>query len=259
MAMFISIEGNIGAGKTTLLNRLVSMQSTDLTGKLKHIVPLYEPVDAWMDLSFGNVERGKCKSLFELFYEDMHTHAFTFQLMTLLTRIEQLQKAAAASHRAQGEETLLLCDRSYMADANVFAAMLHASGHLSNEQYGVYNRWYDNITQHGLSGIQHVGTIYLRSKPAHCLSRIAQRHRAGEVQKIELPYLKEIHTIHETWLGDAALKNVPMLILDVDRDRESPSVDQLAEKAMVFIDRCTATPLPGGSRTEPSEYDPPKP
>lgn len=248
---FVSIEGNIGAGKTTLLNRLVSVGVENY----KHWIPLYEPVDAWMNLSFGNEKN--TKSLFELFYDDMHAHAFTFQLMTLLTRIEQLQKAAVTTHQDHCvddctdvySDTLLLCDRSYMADANVFAAMLHASGHLSDEQYGVYNRWYDNITRHGLSEIQHVGTIYLRSKPEQCLTRITQRHRASEVQKIELSYLEEIHTIHETWLGvgdEYSKKNqAPVLLLDVDTDGDgNQNLDRLVKEAMAFIDQCIATPLP---------------
>ena len=72
--VLISIEGNIGSGKSTLLKKLRERHANWNF--------IDEPVESWMSLRHSNG-----KSLLELFYEDKHRWAYTFQNTAILTRI----------------------------------------------------------------------------------------------------------------------------------------------------------------------------
>lgn len=218
MVSVFTVEGNIGAGKTTLLSRLAE--------SLQKAVVLFEPVDIWTQTKFVDG-----KSLFELFYQDKKKYGFSFQLFALLTRLDQLQHAI----RTSAPDTIILCDRSYMADAEIFGKMLYEADCLTDVEWAVYKHWFEFNIKNYVPCLK--GILYLRAHPSTCMQRIAQRNREGEVGKVDDEYLSAVHKKHEEWLMHRNTQTPPVCVLDGDVD----TTDTLASKALMFIQH-TLTP-----------------
>ena len=212
--MIFTVEGNIGVGKTTFLKAL---EATNFT---KQHVVVFEPVDSWM----AATENGE-KSLFELYYHDKMRYGFTFQMMALQTRFDNLIKMCN-----ENVDTIIICERSFLTDYQIFATMMHHEGFITDIQMSVYKKWHDfimNLIKPDVKGI-----IYLHADPSVCMTRVQKRKRVGE-EVITHEYLRMLHDRHESWLGEpTGLHNV--LRIDATEQPDIASVVDFINKSLTL-------------------------
>lgn len=188
------LEGNIGVGKTTLLSKLEH---------LPNVRVVYEPVDEWMNMR----ATADSPSVFELYYSDKQKYGFMFQMVALQTRIKHIMNILATAK--EGE--IIVCERSYLTDKNIFAKML-----LNETEYMVYDQWYTYLID--LIKPKVDGIIYLRVNPRICMERIKKRNRPGET--IDTAYLTKLHIQHDYWLLEEKTDVCIMIINGDDENLE---------------------------------------
>jgi deoxyadenosine/deoxycytidine kinase len=194
-----SIEGNIGSGKSTFLAQLKKEYS-------ERFVFVPEPVDEWKTIV--DPETGKNK--IELFYGDMKTHAFSFQMMAYISRLSYIKQTIRENHGKH-----LIVERSLYTDKNVFAKMLHEDGLISPTDYQIYTRWFEHFIQ----DLPEIKYIYIQTAPTVALDRIRIRNRSGE-EGINLEYIQRCHQMHEQWLLPYANTD-RMLVIDGNVERKT--------------------------------------
>lgn len=215
--MFFTIEGNVGAGKTTLLEYLTTAKFDT-----PHIV-CYEPVDEWMNFKLDSNE----KSLFELFYENPKKYAFSFQMMALQSRFEHLRNIIA-----QNKGKIIICERSFLTDSEVFAKLQHEEGNISDIDYHIYKKWHSfflDILNPDIRGI-----IYLNTSPAECMKRIEVRKRKGE-EGFSAEYMNKLDKKHKDWLYHQEIAPV----FEIDGNNEKAHIDVLAKNIIHYINDLT--------------------
>jgi deoxyadenosine/deoxycytidine kinase len=188
----LSVEGSIGAGKTTFLAVLESMG---------HRV-IYEPVDEWSTETIGGC------SMLEHYYKDKSKYGFAFQMYVLQSRVKRMNDVIS-----QHPNAVIITERCPLTDYHVFATMMHQRGIIDDYSFHVYKRWFE-FMKGVIPPID--GVVYLRVSPETCVKRIVQRARQGE-GLIDLGYLHDLHTRHETWLMNEE-KTVPICVIDGDGD-----------------------------------------
>ena len=192
-ATIITIEGNIGSGKTTLLEQLSKTQL-----KKQHIV-VYEKVADWTSMTIDG------KSIFDLYYENKQRYAYIFQSYVLMSRVSHLLEIIKAN-----PGKIVICERSFMTDLEVFAKTLFESGDISELEWNVYVKWHQmvcNVFDCPISG-----QIYLRTSPTTCKNRISIRNRQSE-NLIDMQYLQALHEKHETWFTNNNMADIPTCII----------------------------------------------
>lgn len=183
MTKIYSIEGNIGSGKSTLVKILRTYFASE---EEPTIIFADEPVEEWM-----GVKDSKGDDILSKFYRDQEKYAFSFQMMAYISRIAILKKLVK-----KYPDGLIFTERSVYTDKHVFAQMLYDEKKISEIDFIIYNKWFDNF----LDEIDVTGVIYLRTDPEKCYERIKKRNRRGET--IPLEYLKLCHKYHENWLDN---------------------------------------------------------
>jgi deoxyadenosine/deoxycytidine kinase len=182
-----SIEGNIGSGKSTFLSLLKnSRKFNEIQQQLKRpVVFIPEPVEQWQTIKDTNTD----ETIIEKFYADQDKFAFSFQMMAYITRLSIIRKTMKENPNA-----VLISERCLDTDRNIFAQMLYDEGKISDIEFQIYTRWFEefksDITQ---------THIYITTPPELCHSRIKQRNRKGE--EIPFEYLQECDLYHQTWLN----------------------------------------------------------
>ncbi|OGB84368.1 hypothetical protein A3F66_03655 [candidate division TM6 bacterium RIFCSPHIGHO2_12_FULL_32_22] len=200
------IEGNIGAGKSTFLKIINSYLNID---------PVAEPVKKWQKVGEYN--------LLEKFYSDIKRWSYTFQTYAFVTRVLEQEESAKNAL----SDTLVI-ERSVYSDRYCFAKNCFEMGVMTPLEWELYKEWFswlvDNYT------VKPNGFIYLQTDPEICLNRLKIRHRQEE-SPVGIEYLKRLHDKHESWLLSKSniapyLKNVPVLVLDCNKDFESDLEEQ---------------------------------
>lgn len=212
-----TIEGCIGSGKSTFIE-ILKKNFKHLNGVPVVYIP--EPVEEWE--SIVSVDN---KNMIQLFYEDQNKYAFPFQMMAYISRLSILKKAIA-----EYPNCILISERSLLADYNVFAKMLYANGSISQENYQIYKKWFDEF----LKEIPISGYIYMKTDSEVCFERCNTRARKGE-SSITLEYLEKCNELHETWLNPDGLNTeVDVLTLDTnDVDDVQTVIDYIGENMEV--------------------------
>ena len=178
--IILSVEGNIGSGKSSILKFL------EHNNKYDDIIFLKEPVDKW-----SNIKDEKGVTILENFYADANKHAFMFQIMAFATRMQILKDTIEENPNVK----IIICERSILADKNVFASMLHDDNLIDKMGIAIYNTMADNyFKDYPLNGV-----IYIDAEAEVCSNRIKKRSRDGE-SNIELDYLKRCKIYHDKWL-----------------------------------------------------------
>ena len=90
---------------------------------------------------------------------------------------------------------IIITERSVHTDKNVFAKMLYDENKISEIEYQIYMKWFDEF----IDEFPEFKTVYLRTKPEVAKYRVDKRARDGE--NIPLEYLKNCHQYHEDWLS----------------------------------------------------------
>ena len=199
----ISIEGNIGSGKSTFLEHLREKYKTNcdcscLSNNIQ-VVFAPEPVKEWQDIKDKNGV-----NILEKFYQDQEKYAFSFQMMAYISRLSILKNLIKNSDSSK--PLFIITERSLFTDRYIFAKMLYDQHKISEIDYQIYLRWFDEFS------IPVTHCVYLRSDPSICDMRVKKRARQGE--EIPLTYLEACHTYHEQYVEMFPER----LVLDADKD-----------------------------------------
>ena len=230
MPIILSIDGNIGSGKSTIVSYLQKNFETFCKNKNKNnslkICFLQEPIEEWekiIDISDG-------KNIIQKFYSNNKAYAFQFQMMAYISRLSLFRKALEQDY------DVIISERSIFTDKNVFAQMLYDCKKMSNIEFIIYLKWFDEFAV----SLDNIKYIYIRTLPEICDKRIKKRLRDGE--NVLLEYLKECHYYHDTWLNNPEkieLGNV--LVIDGNEETntsqfiENNYFDNIMEKIYKFM------------------------
>lgn len=181
MNKFIAVAGNMGVGKTSMVEFLC---------KRYGFQPVYEP---FMDNPY-----------LDDFYKDMGTWGFHSQLYFLT---HKFRLHMGLHSRTQ----TVIQDRTIYEDAEIFCTNLHRSRQMSKRDYGMYMELYDTMR----TALQPPDLmIYLRCSVRAIRARIKRRGRESE-QSIPVPYLRQLNSLYEEWIGRYDLS--PVLVWDSER------------------------------------------
>jgi deoxyadenosine/deoxycytidine kinase len=163
----ISFIGNIGAGKSTLIKTLSMMN--------ERYIPYLEPIEIWQD-----------SGLLDLLYKDPEGYAFSFQVLALLTRLNQYNEFSKNK-----ENKIMLWERDIESDV-IFHNVLKEQKCISSLEIDILNHSYKP---------KPLLKIYIRTAPEVCLHRILSRGRPEE-KNITYEYLQKLHNEHEKLIKD---------------------------------------------------------
>ena len=194
--IIVSFDGNIGSGKSTIVKYFENnfIKYINQKGKDLKVCFLPEPVHIW-----ETIKDTDGQNAIQKFYADNEKYAFPFQMMAYISRLSIFKKAVIE------EYDIIFTERSVLTDRNIFAKMLYNSGKMNEIEYQIYNMWFDEFAEI----VQNTKTVYIRTSPVVCKTRIDKRARSGEAN-IPLSYLENCHEYHEEWLS----KGNDVLIID---------------------------------------------
>ncbi|XP_053319537.1 deoxyguanosine kinase, mitochondrial-like isoform X2 [Spea bombifrons] len=229
----LSVEGNIAVGKSTFLRMLSNVFHewslvTEPLQKWRHVQESASPQ------SMGN--------LLQLMYDDPTRWSYTFQTVSCMSRFKT-QIEPLSDGLLKQKEPVQIFERSVYSDRYVFAKSLFELGHLNEIEWTVYQEWHSFLTEQFSERVVLDGIVYLRASPYKCFERLQRRARKEE-KTVQLDYLQKLHEQHENWLVEKTtdvhfehMKNIPVLVLDVDEDFESNPVasEQLGNKMKNFL------------------------
>lgn len=181
----IAVAGNMGAGKSSLVEWLRQQFG---------MLPFFEPHDD--------------NPYLEDFYGDMDRWAFSSQMWFLVRRFQIHRTIDRQSARRKRP---IVQDRTIYEDAEVFAAHLHARGHIDERDWRSYRDMYATLRQELRPPDL---MIYLRCPLRTLSKRIRDRGRDFE-RAVPRSYLKALETFYEAWSEryDAS----PKLVVETDR------------------------------------------
>jgi deoxyadenosine/deoxycytidine kinase len=190
----IVISGNIGSGKSTLLNLLRERLNK------KEYTFIDEPVNVWKSIK----DRDGINAL-QHYYNDPRKNAYNLQMLSLITRIEELKKAN------QQEGKIFIGERCLFEDREIFAKLSKDDGFISGIEYETYKYYFKAFKIKKPTKI-----FYITTQPQECLKRIQKRGRPEEAD-ITLEYLNKLHRYYADWLCDG---DTPVIFLN---GNETPS------------------------------------
>ena len=193
--MIVSVEGNIGSGKSSLLHNLKSHYQAN-----SRIIFVDEPIEEW-----NTIRDKENNTILQCFYRDPKEYAFSFQILTLTTRLIQLK-----NHIEKYPEHIIISERSILSDA-LFAELMYKEGKITPIEYQIYCKQYEYF----LTMMPDIHVVYLRCEPDECKKRIHKRARKGE-EEISVQYLRDLHETHEKWIKKWKKEHV--LIFDANVD-----------------------------------------
>ena len=168
--------------------------------KRPKIVFIEEPVDTWQ-----SIKDNSGQNIIELYYTDKKKYGFVFQMMSLCTRLDLLNKYINEAD----DNTIIITERSIYTDAEVFESMLYNMYDINEIEHNVYNLWCSFC----IKNLPDIEVIYLDSEPKNAFNRINKRSRSGE-QNIELKYIEMCHNFHVNMILN--LDENPLMVINID-------------------------------------------
>ena len=215
--LLVSIDGNIGSGKSTTWEMLKEQYkgNDDV-----HFVE--EPVDSW-----HHVKDGEGVPIITNFYKNNKKFAFRFQMMAYISRLALLRQTVR-EHEHAGRCRVIITERSVDTDRNIFAKMLYDCGDIEEDEYTIYNMWFEEFVR----DLPVAGLIYIRADPETCMQRIMKRGREGET--IPLEYVQKCHDYHDAWINGNTTP-CKKLVIDANPEIDVTATQRIAE-IMRFVD-----------------------
>lgn len=218
------LEGTIGAGKSTFL-KLISNYLAEA-----HVV--MEPVNQWQKTTTG-------ESILTYFYSDPHRWAYTMEMLTMRSRLQEYLKQ-------QQSPELVIMERSFYSGCYVFAYNCYLSGYLTELEWKLYLEWLTFLTVNTCKTPR--GFIYLSVTPEVAYERIKKRNRNGE-DSMPLEYIQAINKRYIDFLFNKnsivpELKDIPVLVLTCDEEFETNSklMHTHAQAVIEFIKQTNTYP-----------------
>lgn len=182
----LSVEGVIGAGKSTLLGTLREHLGDDVL-----VVP--ESVGLWQAMPDGDATH----NLLAEYYRDPGRYAVPFQVLTLATRADALQRAMREVDAMWPwrRPRLVVTERSLDGDA-VFADMLRADGAIPPPWYAAYRYMH---ALYGRLAPDADGVVDMGVPPEVATRRLRERNRSEEAG-VDDAYQRRLHASMERWL-----------------------------------------------------------
>lgn len=209
--IIISIDGNIGSGKSTTWMLLKKKLIND-----KRVVFVEEPVILW-----ESVKDEHGTSVLALFYKDTKKHAFKFQILAYLTRMQLLRKTIQDNPQCE----IVISERSVETDMNVFAQLLYDTKDISHDEFEIYKMCCNEFKNY-----QKPLIVYIRADPEKCMERIISRAREGEVIPIE--YLTLCHEYHEKWIQ--MIESSKKMIIDANESIQITGEEPVERVEMIY-------------------------
>lgn len=225
--IIISFDGNIGSGKSSIVRYFEKNFAKFCNMKTYHynICFLQEPVSIWESIKDENG-----KNAIEKFYENNERYSFAFQMMAYISRLSLFKEALTKNY------DIIITERSMYTDKNVFAKMLYDNNKMDTIEYQIYLKWFDEFAD----SIKDIKTVYIRTIPEICDTRVKKRNRLGEI--IPLEYLKDCHHYHDCWLNNPdkiAKKNILLINGNEETNTsqfiENNFYDEIMKKVFNFI------------------------
>ena len=184
--MLIGVAGMVGSGKSTLTRALASRFG------LQHALESVDGDNPWLDRFYAG---GR---------EAMLEYALPLQLHFLATRF-------ASMRRIRGAGGSWILDRTWYEDAEIFARGHHEEGLLSDLEWELYRRLYDELL-HSPAARPPRLLVYLHAPLETVIARIRSRGRPKEKDTPD-DYWAALHSRYERWI--AHFRACPVLALDV--------------------------------------------
>ncbi|OCT87596.1 deoxyguanosine kinase, mitochondrial-like [Xenopus laevis] len=233
----LSVEGNIAVGKSTFL-RLLSNTFQEWSF-------VTEPLKKWQNVQFQTTTPSKpsMDNLLQLMYDDPKRWSYTFQTYSCMSRFKiQIQPLSEQVLKEQ-QESVQIFERSVYSDRYIFAKTLYELQHLNEMEWTLYQESHTFLIQEFSRRVALDGIIYLRATPKKCFERLQRRARKEE-RTLQLQYLEKLHDQHESWLTKKTtevhfenMKNIPVLLLDVEEDFKNNSAagDEFNNRVKTFV------------------------
>ena len=193
----------VGTGKTTLSRSLASRFGLQIA---------LESVDTdnpWLERFYGEPN-------------GMRRYALPLQLHFLATRFASMRRV-----RSMGGGWIL--DRTWYEDAEIFARGLFEQGHMSADEWELYERLYAELL-HAPAARPPRLLLYLHGPLDVIVARITTRGRPKE-RDTAIEYWAALHARYERWI--AGFRYCPILMLDVgefDLVNDPSAVDAVAAR-----------------------------
>ena len=143
MTFIFSVNGNIGSGKSTLGDSL----ETHFKGN-PNVLFLQEPVNLW-----NSIKDKQGVPIIEHLYTNPEKYAFPFQMMAYISRLSILKEAINSGVQ------IIITERDLYTDKNVFAQMLYDDGKISEIEFQIYMKWFEEF----IKDFPSFHTIYLQT------------------------------------------------------------------------------------------------
>lgn len=199
---YVVVAGPMGAGKSTLVQRLADHYG-------------------WQAMLESAAEGNP---FLERFYADLPRWALASQSFYLT---EALSQSVRIERRTRG----VVQDRSIWEHLGIYAAMLHNSAHLPDDEWELLSRVVETIQPL----VPHPQVmLYLRSTPEHLAERITARGRVYE-QELPTGYLPDLCDQYERWVSGWRLS--PVITCDVSATdlREPEAFEALGEQLLAHV------------------------
>ena len=208
---YIAIAGNIGAGKTTLVGLIEA-------GYPCRIIP--EPLGT--------------NPFLEKYYQDPKRWAFPCQIAFLSERFAQQQTLADLGPLPVSSSPLFIVqDRSLFEDCEIFATHLWKLRYLTDDEWQIYKRLYDQIVRNVVLPNR---IVYLRASVENLIKRIRCRGRTYEGQ-INMTYLSRLNELYEVWIAKLGSSMVSVIDTDdIDLARSKQDQRLVLERLQHFFE-----------------------
>ena len=216
MVLLATVQGNIGSGKSTLIHYLHSLYQDC---EDKRVCFLQEPVDEW-----NTIKDCDGTTILELFYRDQERYAFGFQMMAYISRLVILKQAIKDGY------DIIISERSLDTDRNIFAKMLYDDGKISDVEYQIYMKWFDEFKKDFPEEL----IIYVKTTPAVAHARVGVRGRKGE--NIPIEYMQKCHDYHEQWISPIPVDRVCEIDGDIDTNERPLAVHYWKKRIDEFLE-----------------------